>query len=200
MKQFTHTVLNACAAFALMTTAGWATVVDRPIPPPAQRLPIIHTSQRPLAGVRVTLTAQPGSEADRIARQLMGKDLDDDSRTGERPLVLVASAQLGTGHKGDVLFVQLQSARECGSAGCNTVTFWKTKRQWVKVLDTVSGTIKIASSRHMGMHDLILENSGRWIWDGAKYASTAPTPHVGSEMPVSDRFLYLRTDTKADRY
>lgn len=198
MKPFTRTVLGAFAASALTTSAALATTIDWATAVPAQHSAIIHNAApRPLPGVRVVLTAQPGSEADRIARKLMGKDLGDDRRTGEMPLVLVASAQLGPGHEGDVLFVQLQSVRECGSAGCNTVTFWKSKGQWVKVLDTVSGTIKVASARHMGMHDLVLEGSNRWIWDGAKYANTAPTPHTDIKVPaVSERLRASENEHK----
>ena len=53
----------------------------------------------------------------------------------------------------EVLFVQLQSPGECGSAGCSTVSFRYTGDRWL---------------RHRGMPDLIV-NRNRLVWDGAKY-------------------------------
>jgi hypothetical protein len=35
-------------------------------------------------------------------------------------------------------------------------------------MDTVSGTVQIAQSRHRGMPDLIV-NGNRLVWDGTKY-------------------------------
>jgi hypothetical protein len=35
-------------------------------------------------------------------------------------------------------------------------------------MDTVSGTVRIAQSRHRGMPDVIV-NRNRLVWDGTKY-------------------------------
>ncbi len=72
--------------------------------------------------------------------------------------------------KDDVLlFVQPQSASECGSAGCTTVTFRRPAGGWHRILDTVSGPMQIAEARHRGMPDLIGQDGIHMIWDGSKY-------------------------------
>jgi hypothetical protein len=68
----------------------------------------------------------------------------------------------------ELLFVQLQSPGDCGSAGCSTVSFRYEGYQWIRIMDTVSGTVQIAQSRHHGMPDLIV-NGNRLVWDGTKY-------------------------------
>jgi len=68
-----------------------------------------------------------------------------------------------------MLFVQLQSASECGSAGCTTVTFRRSPAGWSRIADTVSGPIQIAEARHRGMPDLSKQGGGHMIWDGTKY-------------------------------
>ena len=41
--------------------------------------------------------------------------------------------------------------------------------RWVRIMDTVSGTVRIATSRHRGMPDLILQDGNHMVWDGMKY-------------------------------
>jgi hypothetical protein len=62
----------------------------------------------------------------------------------------------------ELLFVQLQSPGECGSAGCSTVSFRYTGDRWIKIMDTVSGVVRITQSRHRGMPDLMV-NSNRLV-------------------------------------
>jgi len=100
---------------------------------------------------------------------------------GETPSVLVATAKLGNARDSNVLFVQIQSPRDCGSAGCDTASFRHTNGKWVKILDTVSGTIRVASTRHRGMPDLIVQDTDRRVWDGEKYAATIPMPPTNLE-------------------
>jgi hypothetical protein len=49
------------------------------------------------------------------------------------------------------------------------VSFRYAGGRWVKILDTVGGTVRIAASHHRGMPDLIVEDGNRLIWDGTKY-------------------------------
>jgi hypothetical protein len=50
------------------------------------------------------------------------------------------------------------------------VSFRYTGDRWIKIMDTVSGTVRITQSRHRGMPDLIVNcNRHRLVWDGAKY-------------------------------
>jgi len=120
-------------------------------------------------GVPVVLTQRPGSSTDRLARQLMAQDLANARRYGQEPLVLVGTAGLGPGRHDAVLFVQLQSASECGSAGCTTVTFRRSAGSWTRIADTVSGPIQIAEARHRGMPALVQQDGSHMIWDGTKY-------------------------------
>jgi len=140
-----------------------------------------------IAGAPVLLRSQPGTSADRAARQLIAPQLQKASQSGEMPLVLVATVRLGKSRDSDVLFVQLQSSRDCGSAGCDTVSFRHKNGNWVRILDTVSGTIRVASTRHRGMRDLIVEDTDRRIWDGEKYADTVPVPPIDLEPPADSK-------------
>jgi len=88
---------------------------------------------------------------------------------GSDPLVLVGMGRLNDAD--ELLFVQLQSPGECGSAGCSTVSFRYEGDQWIRIMDTVSGTVRITQSRHRGMPDLIV-NGNRLVWDGTKYPVT----------------------------
>jgi hypothetical protein len=137
---------------------------------------IANGGAKAIPGAPVVLRAQPGTEADRIARQLMARELARSSQSGEAPGVLVATARLGKSHDSAVLFVQIQSSRDCGSAGCDTASFRHTNGKWIRILDTVSGTIRVASTKHRGMRDLIVQDTDRRVWDGEKYANTVPTP------------------------
>jgi hypothetical protein len=153
MKQITQTAIGALAAVLVLTGSV------------AARSPV--TAKAPVAAsAPIPLTSQPGTFADRAARRLMARELWESRRAGDNPLVLVATAHLA---KSDVLFVQIQSTGDCGSAGCSTVSFRKTNGRWVRILDTVGGTIRVAESRHQGMPDLIIKDSNKLIWNGARY-------------------------------
>lgn len=129
------------------------------------------------SGVPVVMAAQPGTAVDRTVRSLVAQDLADAARSGERTLVLIGSARLGSATDRPALFVQLQSPRQCGSRGCDTVAFAWVKGRWVKVLDDASGRITVLSTRHGGMADLAA-NKEHYIWAGAAYANTRPAPAV----------------------
>ena len=83
-------------------------------------------------GAPVELTARPGSETDRLARQLMAREL------------------------------------ERARAGCSMVSFRYTGDRWIRIMDTVGGTVRIAASHHRGMPDLIVGERNRLMWDGIK--------------------------------
>jgi hypothetical protein len=185
-----QSALGALSACLLLTGAAMATPSSSSSD--AQRtLPTFpNGGAKPISGVRVVLRPQPGSYADHIARQLMARQLQRSSQAGERPSVLVATTRLGYSRDSDVLFVQIQSPRECGSAGCDTVSFRRTNGKWVKILDTVSGTIRVASTRHRGMPDLIVQDTDRRIWDGQKCAATVPVEPSNLEPPGTDQFAY----------
>ena len=125
----------------------------------------------------VTLSPQPGTPLDQAARALVTEDLAEAGRAGERPLLLVGSAPLGTASDRPALFVQLQSARECGSAGCSTgVWLWRGGK-WVRVLDGASGTLAVAATRTRGMADLVAGKE-RYAWTGRAYRDVRGAPAV----------------------
>ncbi|MBC7801486.1 MAG: hypothetical protein H7Z10_12765 [Gemmatimonadaceae bacterium] len=130
-------------------------------------------------GGPVVLSSQPGTPLDQTARELVSQDLLEAGSTGEAPLLLIGTALLGTATDRAVLFVQLQSPRECGSSGCSTSAFaWlKTSRQWTKVLDSVGGSITVATTRQRGMLDLVAGQE-RYGWTGSAYVNTRPAPAV----------------------
>jgi hypothetical protein len=160
MKQITHTAIGAIAAVLLLT----GTVAARSSGT-AQPLPAATTAKQ-VTSAPIALASHPGSPADRIARQLLVAELDKSRRSGEHPLLLVGTARLGNS---DVLFVQIQSTGDCGSAGCSTLSFRKVSGKWSRILDTVAGAIRVAESSHRGMPDLIVKDTSRLIWDGTKY-------------------------------
>jgi hypothetical protein len=160
MKPLIHPL---CGLAAVLVLTGMAAAKPSSGDPPARlAMPRLSTTD----GAPVELTAQPGSEADKLARHLMASEIAraHDGRTD--PLVLVGMGRLNDAD--ELLFVQLQSPGECGSAGCSTVSFRYEGDQWVRIMDTVSGPVRIAQSRHRGMPDLIL-NGHRRVWDGTKY-------------------------------
>ncbi len=131
---------------------------------------------RPSAAVKskpVHLVPQPGTQADHVARQLIARNLANDHQAGDKPLVLVAAAPVTKDAKEKALFVQLQSARECGSGGCNTLSFRFTNGRWERILDTIGGSVEVDATTHAGMHDLIVDNSQRYVWNGTKYVDNA---------------------------
>lgn len=117
----------------------------------------------------VPLSPQPGTRLDAQARQLVAADLARAAAKGDAPLVLVAEAPLGKASDRPALFIQLQSERECGSAGCNTSVYLERNRKWLLVLDSVGGAISVDSVRHNGLRDLIVGKGSRWTWNGQKY-------------------------------
>jgi hypothetical protein len=127
----------------------------------------------------VTLTTQPGSALEATAKQLVLSDLKQSSSEGDPPVMLVGSARLSTRAAASAaLFVQVQSASFCGSAGCSTSVYIKHGTGWKKVLDSISGPIKVSRASHGGMHDLLVHGKDRWVWRGDSYADTLPTPNV----------------------
>ncbi|MCQ8239992.1 hypothetical protein [Rhizosaccharibacter radicis] len=129
----------------------------------------------------VVLTQQPGTALDQAARQLNADDLASAAKRNESPVVLVGSAPLaGTGARQQALFVQIQSASLCGSAGCSTSVYLRRDDGWTKVLDSVSGPVKVSTHRHKGVHDLIVGDHDRWIWNGTTYQDTLPAAPIGN--------------------
>ena len=185
MEPITRNALGAMSACLLLTGAAMATPSNTSNEGAPSFFPTIpNGGAKAIPGVPIVLREQLGSQADRIARQLMAPQLLRASESGTMPLVLVATVRLGKSHDSDVLFVQLQSPRDCGSAGCDTVSFRHTKGKWVRILDTVGGTIRVTSTRHRGMPDLIVQDTDRRVWDGEKYADTVPKPPMGLESPA----------------
>ena len=126
----------------------------------------------------VAMTAQPGTELDATARRLVAADLKEAGQAGDRPLVLVGSARIGGPHDRPALFVQLQSARECGSAGCSTSAYVFGPKGWHKVLDAATGPIIVDPTRHRGMADLVVDRHDRFVWNGQFYTDTRPAPSI----------------------
>ncbi|MFT8808577.1 hypothetical protein [Gluconobacter sp.] len=134
-----------------------------------------HLSQSASAAP-VILTAHPGTKLDEDARKLNADDLQDAAKHHDQPVVLVGSAPLSSGKNDEALFVQLQSARLCGSAGCTTSVYLKHNDTWNTVLDSVNGDISVLPTRHKGMHDLLVGPNDRWIWNGREYQDTLSAP------------------------
>jgi len=137
-------------------------------------LAVFLAAAGPVPLVTVALSARVGTELDATARRLVAADLREDPRA----LLLVGTERLGHAGVGPALFVQLQSNRACGSAGCATSVFLPTKGGWTRVLDAVGGHIAIAPAEHDGMHDLLVGKSDRFVWNGKTYADTQPAPQV----------------------
>jgi hypothetical protein len=127
----------------------------------------------------VTLSTQPGSALETIASQLSADDLKQSRASGDAPVLLVGSARLAADKSGPAaLFVQVQSAAFCGSAGCSTSVYIKRGGTWTKILDSISGPIKVSPRIHGGMHDLLVHSHDRFVWNGTAYADTLPVPQV----------------------
>lgn len=123
-------------------------------------------------GDPVILTHQPGSGLDAEARKLNTDDLAAAARHHETPLILIGSAPLSPDGKNIALFVQVQSASLCGSAGCSTDVYLKRGNSWSKILDSVSGPISLLSTTHGGMRDILVDSSDSWIWKNGTYVDT----------------------------
>lgn len=127
----------------------------------------------------VILTQQPNTLLDKRARELNADDLADAKAHHDTPIVLVASAPLSSAKDDMALFVQIESARLCGSAGCTTSVYLRHHNTWKLVLDAVSGKISVLPTRHKGMRDLLIGKRDRWAWDGSHYRDTMPAASVG---------------------
>lgn len=158
------------------------------VPAPLLGVPAWAASPRhgrhapPEHGSPVILSRQSGTAQDHAARMLNAEDMQDATRHGETPLVLVGSAPLSSAarHGDSALFVQLQSARLCGSAGCSTSVYLRHDRAWRKLLDSVSGPIRVMKESHGGMYDLMVGRNDRWIWDGHVYQDSLAAPSLGN--------------------
>ena len=125
----------------------------------------------------VVLSAQPGTPLDDAARRLESHDIAQSVAHGEQPLVLVGSARLSTRREASAaLFVQLQSAALCGSAGCETSVFLSEHGGWRRVLDSVSGPVTVLPRWQGHMHDLMVGTDDRWVWAGHAYRDTVAAP------------------------
>jgi hypothetical protein len=122
----------------------------------------------------VTLAPHPLSKMYFTARDVAKQDIDDG---GSGALLLLASQSLGTAGTGPALFVQVQSQRSCGSAGCSVSIYLPTKAGWTKILDAV-GTLAVLPTVHDGMHDMLVGKGDHWVWNGRAYADTIPAPQV----------------------
>ena len=134
------------------------------------------SAPRAEAAAPVNLRPQPGTALDAAARQLVAKDVGD-VRSGDRSaLVLVGSAMLST-RPGErpALFVQVQSARQCGSAGCSTLVYLWRNGGYVRVLDGVDGHMAVSAHHTLGMADLLADQD-RYVWDGTSYRDATPGP------------------------
>ncbi|MFT8722538.1 MAG: hypothetical protein ABF759_08235 [Acetobacter malorum] len=131
------------------------------------------------SGDPVVMISQPGSALDKQARILNAEDLASAARHHEKPLVLIGSAPLSTTGKSIGLFVQVQSASLCGSAGCSTDVYLQQKGGWTKVLDSVSGPISLLPTTHGIMKDILVDGSDRWIWKKGTYTDTL----VATDLP-----------------
>ncbi len=135
--------------------------------------PAATTGAVPTGPVR--LTARPRTALDATARQVAAADVADG---GAGALLLLGSQRLGVVGAGPALFVQVQSDRACGSAGCSSSVYLPVDGVWQKVLDAVSGPVVVSPTQHRGMHDLVVGDNDRWIWNGRVYADTQPAPQV----------------------
>ncbi|HVZ06856.1 hypothetical protein [Rhodopila sp.] len=160
MKTLTHTALGGLAA--VLISIGAAAAKPTSEARPAHAFPRLSTTD----GAPVEMAPHPGSPADGIARRLMAREIEHAKASGPAPVVLVAMARLND--QDELLFVQLQSSSECGSAGCSIMAFKYVDGDWVRTVDTVGGMVRIATSRHRGMPDLIVNHS-RLVWNGARY-------------------------------
>lgn len=140
------------------------------------------TLQPVAARESVALLARPGTELDATARQLTANELAQAAQNGDAPLVLIGEARLGGAKDRSALFIQLQSARECGSAGCSTSVYVRSKNKWRLVLDSVAGPVSVDTARHGGMHDLIVDRNHRWIWQNDSYTDTKPAAKGNLEL------------------
>lgn len=126
------------------------------------------TQERP-----IILKAAPGTKLDKIARTLNADLLKDDALHHNNSVVLVGTHALSPHKKNKALFVQIQSARLCGAAGCTTSIYLKKNDNWVTILDSVNGNISLLPSKHHDFYDILIGHGDTWIWNGRNYEDTA---------------------------
>lgn len=139
---------------------------------------VSHQVQKAPLG-KVSLTSQPSTPLENIARTLNQTDINFAIHHNEQPLLLVGILNLSsTKHAKNILFTQIQSASLCGSGGCSTTGYIKRNNQWIKVLDAVTGDIQVEKTIHKGMHDLSVSASDIWRWNGRTYVETQRGPKL----------------------
>lgn len=135
-----------------------------------------HRVQKAPIG-KISLTPQPGTALENTARLLNQSDMNFAIHRNEQPLLLIGLLNLSSTKKTkNILFTQIQTASLCGSGGCSTTGYIKRNNQWVKVLDAVTGDIKVEKVTHKGMHDLSVSASDVWRWNGKTYVETQKGP------------------------
>lgn len=135
-----------------------------------------HRVQKASIG-KIALTSQPGTALENTARLLNQSDMNFAIQRNEQPLLLIGRFNLSSTKKPKtILFTQIQTASLCGSGGCSTTGYVKRNNQWVKVLDAVTGDIKVEKATHKGMHDLSVSASDVWRWNGKTYVETQKGP------------------------
>ena len=124
----------------------------------------------------VSLRPQPGTALDTAARRLVAGDIGDARKGARSALVLVGSAVLSSkAGERPALFVQVQSARQCGSAGCSTLVYLWRNGGYERVLDGVDGRMAVSGHHTLGMADLVTDES-HYVWDGSSYRDATPGP------------------------
>ena len=151
--------------------------------PSRARLPVLASALALCAAAptdaTIALTTQPGSALETTAMKLVRGDLKQSRSEGDPPVMLVGSARLSPPPGAPAaLVVQVESASFCGSAGCSTSVYVQHEDSWTKVMDSISGPIKMSPRVHRGMHDLLVHEHDRWVWNGHVYADTLPTPDI----------------------
>ena len=131
----------------------------------------------PAPAAQVQLAPHPGTPLDAAARALLAQDLAEARRAGEVPLVLIGTAALGSASDRLALFIQLQSPRECGSAGCSTSVYLWQNGAYKRVLDGVGGVVSAGPTRTRGMADLTTDKD-RYVWNGQQYKDARPAPAI----------------------
>lgn len=121
------------------------------------------------------MQSNPGTQADATARRLSADDLAAAKARRDTPLVLTGRAVLGGTQP--ALFVQLQSAQECGSAGCSTSVFSFERGRWQRVLDSATGRLTVSVKKTRGRNDIISDDD-HFVWNGTGYESLQPAPSI----------------------
>lgn len=143
----------------------------------------------------VIMTHQPGSALEAEARKLNSDDMAAAARHHENPLLLIGSAPLSEGGKNMALFVQVQSASLCGSAGCSTDVYLKDGNGWAKILDAVSGPISLLPTQHGGLRDILVDTSDKWVWKNGAYQDTlAATDLPGFKTSIKKHQAEMRKE------